>query len=135
MILCGRLALGARRVANDNPYPAADPVARMSLEELREDVTAQYSAIDDEVSVELDRESANELAMLATAFGTDDPQELLRRGLHLLYRQTVDSGDLDFHLRAGYDVTYDEYLSGMSYEEMAGGNDLPSLDDSNRYRM
>jgi len=107
----------------------------MSLEELREDVTAQYSAIDDEVSVELDRESANELAMLAAAFGTDDPQELLRRGLHLLYRQTVDSGGLDFHLRADYGVTYDEYLSGMSYEEMAGGNDLPSLDDSNRYRM
>ncbi len=107
----------------------------MSLDDLTEDITAEYSELDDELCVGLDRETKNELAMLAAAFEIDEPAELLRRGIHLLYRQTVDTGDLDFHLRSGYDVTYDEYLSGMTYEEMTGGNSLPSLDDSNRYRM
>ena len=107
----------------------------MSLDELTEDVTDEYSALDDDFTVSLDRETKNELAMLAAAFETDDPEELIRRGVHLLYRQTVDSGDLDFHLRSAYDVTYDEYLSGMTYDEMTGGDSLPSLDDSNRYRM
>ncbi len=107
----------------------------MSLEELTEDITDKYSDLDDEFVVSLDRETKNELAMLSTAFETDDPAELLRRGIHLLYRQTVDTGDLDFHLRSGYDVTYDEYLNGMTFEEMTGRASLPSLDDSNRYRM
>ncbi len=107
----------------------------MSLDELTAEVTAQYSAIDDEIEVGLDRETKNELAMLAAAFDVDEPAELLVRGVHLLYRQTVDTGDLDFHLRSGFDVTYDEYLSGMSYAEMTGESTLPSLDESNRYRM
>jgi hypothetical protein len=106
----------------------------MSLEELNDDITSQYSELDDELAVALDRETKNELAMLAAAFETDDRAELLRRGVHLLYRQTVESGDLDFHLRSAYDVTYDEYLSGLTYDEMAGDS-LPSLDDENRYRM
>lgn len=88
----------------------------MSLDELTEDITAEYSDLDDECSVSLDRETKNELAMLAAAFETDDPEELVRRGIHLLYRQTVDSGDLDFHLRSGYDVTYDEYLNGITMD-------------------
>ena len=107
----------------------------MSLDELTEDITDEYSDLADDFSVSLDRETKNELAMLSAAFETDAPEELVRRGIHLLYRQTVDSGDLDFHLRSGYDVTYDEYLSGMTFDEMTGGDNLPSLDDSNRYRM
>ncbi|MFW6321180.1 MAG: hypothetical protein ACOC0Z_04965 [Halohasta sp.] len=107
----------------------------MSLDELTEEITAQYSDLDDELAVSLDRETKNELAMLSVALGVDDPDDLLRRAVHLLYRQTVDTGDLDFHLRSGYDVTYDEYLSGMTYEEMTGSANLPSLDDANRYRM
>ena len=107
----------------------------MSLDELTEEVAAQYSDLDDAVEVDIDRETKNELAMLAAAFDVDDPAELFVRGVHLLYRQTVDTGDLDFHLRSGFNVTYDEYLSGMSYEEMTGESTLPSLDDSNRYRM
>gem|GEM_PF-5973271 len=31
-------------------------------------------------------------------------------------------------------MTYDEYLSGLTYDEM-GGDNLPSPDDDNRYRM
>ncbi|TQQ82560.1 hypothetical protein EGH24_03655 [Halonotius terrestris] len=107
----------------------------MSLDDLNDDITSQYSDLDDELAVDLDRETKNELAMLAAVFETDEPAELLRRGVHLLYRQAVESGDLDFHLRSAYDVTYDEYLSGMTYDEMAGGDSLPSLDDENRYRM
>ncbi len=106
----------------------------MGLDDLNEDITAEYSDLDDKIAVDLDRETKNELAMLAAAFETDDPAELLRRGVHALYRQTVDTGDLDFHLRSAYDVTYDEYLSGLTYDEMAGDN-LPSPDDDNRYRM
>jgi len=107
----------------------------MSLDELNDDITSQYSDLDDGLAVDLDRETKNEVAMLAAVFETDDPEELLRRGVHLLYRQAVESGDLDFHLRSAYDVTYDEYLSGMTYDEMTGGDTLPSLDDENRYRM
>ena len=121
--------------SNSNAFPSAVRDIGMSLDELTEDVTDEYSALDDDFTVSLDRETKNELAMLAAAFETDDPEELIRRGVHLLYRQTVDSGDLDFHLRSAYDVTYDEYLSGMTYDEMTGGDSLPSLDDSNRYRM
>jgi hypothetical protein len=121
--------------SNSNAFPSAVRDIGMSLDELTEDVTDEYSALDDDFTISLDRETKNELAMLAAAFDTDDPAELIRRGVHLLYRQTVDSGDLDFHLRSGYDVTYDEYLSGMTYDEMTGGDSLPSLDDSNRYRM
>jgi hypothetical protein len=48
---------------------------------------------------------------------------------------TVDTGDLDFHLRQGYDVTYDEYLSGMTYDEMTGADQYPQRDDERRYQM
>jgi hypothetical protein len=42
---------------------------------------------------------------------------------------------LDFHLRQGYDVTYDEYLSGMTYDEMTGADQYPQRDDERRYQM
>lgn len=103
----------------------------MSLEELTEDVTAAYGQLDETEDVELDRGTRNELAILAAAFGTD-PDELVRQGVHALFRSTVDSGDLDFQLRRAYDVTYDEYLSGVTYEEM---NSPPERDDDRRYQM
>ena len=106
----------------------------MSLDELDDDVKAVYSSLNDEHAVELDRETKNELAMLAAVFETD-VDELVRRGIHALFRSTVDTGDLDFHLRQGYDVTYDEYLSGMTYEEMTGADQYPQRDDERRYQM
>jgi hypothetical protein len=107
----------------------------MSLDELDADVTDAYGALGDELAVELDRETRNELAMLSAAFESDDHGELVRRAIHALYRTTVDTGDLDFHLRRGYDVTYDEYLSGMTYDEMTGADQYPQRDDERRYQM
>lgn len=103
----------------------------MSLDELTADVTEAYGTLDDDHTVSLDRQTRNELAILAAAFGTE-PDDLLRRGVHALFRSTVDSGDLDFHLRRTYDVTYDEYLSGVTYQEM---NSPPERDDDRRYQM
>jgi hypothetical protein len=107
----------------------------MSLDDLTDDVHATYSSLDEEFSVSLDRETRNELAMLGTAFDTDDPEEIVRRAVHLLFRTTVDSGNLDFHLRSTYDVTYDEFLSGMTFEEMTGANQFPQRDDERRYQF
>jgi hypothetical protein len=106
----------------------------MSLDDLNADVKAAYSDLGDEVTVDLDRETRNELAMLLAAFDGDET-ELVRRAIHALYRSTVDTGDLDFHLRQGYDVTYDEYLSGMTYDEMTGADQYPQRDDERRYQM
>ncbi|GAB6862969.1 hypothetical protein ACFR97_17430 [Haloplanus litoreus] len=106
----------------------------MSLDELTVDVEDAYSDLGDELTVDLDRETRNELAMLSAALGGDEG-ELVRRAVHALYRSTVDTGDLDFHLRQGYDVTYDEYLSGMTYDEMTGANQYPQRDDERRYQM
>ncbi|WP_251342848.1 hypothetical protein [Haloplanus halophilus] len=106
----------------------------MGLDELTADVEDAYGALGDELAVELDRETRNELAMLSAAIGADEG-ELVRRAIHALYRSTVDTGDLDFHLRQGYDVTYDEYLSGMTYDEMTGADQYPQRDDERRYQM
>jgi hypothetical protein len=106
----------------------------MSLDSLDEDLTDVYGDLDDELAFGLDRETKNELAMLATVFDAD-VDELVRRGIHALFRSTVDTGDLDFHLRQGYDVTYDEYLSGMTYDEMTGADQYPQRDDERRYQM
>ncbi|MFC6989082.1 hypothetical protein ACFQJD_10855 [Haloplanus sp. GCM10025708] len=107
----------------------------MTLDELNADVKEAYSGLDDEIGVELDRETKNELAMLAAVFDATDVDELIRRGVHALFRSTVDTGDLDFHLRQGYDVTYDEYLAGMTYDEMTGEDQYPQRDDERRYQM
>lgn len=106
----------------------------MSLDDLQADVEETYSSLDDEQTVELDRETKNELAMLAAVFGSD-VDELVQRGIHTLFRTTVDTGDLDFQLRRSYDLTYDEYLAGMTYEEMTGANQYPQRDDERRYQM
>ncbi|WP_128476090.1 hypothetical protein [Halorussus pelagicus] len=93
----------------------------MSLDDLQDDVEGEYADLGDELSVSLDGETRNELAMLETALDADETDELVRRAIHMLFQRTVDTGNLDFHLRSGYDVTYDEYLSGMTYDQMTGG--------------
>jgi len=106
----------------------------MSLDDLTDDVTDANAEIKD-AELGLDRESRTELAMLVAALDADDPAELVRRGIHLLFQSSVETGKLDFHLRSNYDVTYDEYLSGMSYEEMTGADQFPTTDDERPYQF
>ena len=105
----------------------------MTLEDLQADVTDAYSDFDDELGVALDRETKNELAMLSVALDPEDTDELVRRAVHMLFQSAVERGSLDFHLRSGYDCTYDEYLSGMCYDEMTGGQ-FPQQDDNDDRR-
>ncbi|MFC7177680.1 hypothetical protein [Halosegnis marinus] len=105
----------------------------MSLDHLFTDVDNAAADLGDEVAVELDAETRNELALLSAAYGTDDPDELLRRAVHGLFQRVVETGNIDFHLRSEYDCTYDEFLAGMSYDEMAGG--YPESDDDRRYQF
>ena len=107
----------------------------MSLEELNDDLTATYSELGEELSVSLDRETRNELALLESALEPDETDELLRRALHMLFQSTVETGTMDFHLRSGYDVTYDEYLSGMTFDQMTGADAYPQMDDERRYQF
>ncbi|MFC7072740.1 hypothetical protein ACFQJ7_06455 [Halovenus rubra] len=108
----------------------------MSLEELTETVEAEYSDIGEELDVTLDRETRNELAMLETALEPEETDELVRRAVHLLFQSTVETGKLDFNLRQSHDVTYDEYLSGMTLQEMTGGQ-FPQAqqNDDRRYQF
>ena len=109
----------------------------MSLDDLQDDLEAEYADLGDELAVGLDRETRNELAMLNAAFDPDGTDELLRRAVHMLFQSAVETGNLDFHLRSAYDVTYDEYLSGMTFEEMTGGNQFPQAQqkDDRRYQF
>lgn len=104
----------------------------MSLDDLTTDVESAYSELDDELSVSLDSQTRNELAVLDAALGPESTDDLVRRAVHLLFQSTTDSGQLDMHLRRNYDVTYDEYLSGMTYEEMSGGVSPSQPDDKER---
>lgn len=108
----------------------------MSLDDLSADIEENYSDLGDELTVDLDSETRNELAMLESVYDPDDTDELVRRAIHMLFQTAVDTGNLDFHLRSGYDVTYDEYLSGMTYDEMTGGSGglLEPNDDDNARR-
>jgi len=106
----------------------------MSLDDLDDDVTATNAELK-ALDVELDRETRTELAMLATALDTEDPSDLVERAVHQLFQMTAETGKLDFHLRSHYDVTYDEYLSGMTFDEMAGGAQFPDEDGSFRYQQ
>ncbi|OVE85661.1 hypothetical protein [Natronolimnobius baerhuensis] len=107
----------------------------MSLEELTEEMQESYTEFDDELTVSLDRETRNELALLEAALEPDETDELVRRAIHMLFQSTVETGKLDFQLRSGYDVTYDEYLSGMTFEEMTGADQYPTMDDERRYQF
>lgn len=106
----------------------------MGLEELNTDVKDAYSTLDDSLSIELDQETKHELAMLSVVLG-QEPTELLARGIHVLFQATIDTAKIDFHLRREYGVTYDEYLSGMTFDEMTGGSSLPQPDDDRRYNF
>ena len=109
----------------------------MTLDELNDDLTDRYSDLGDELDVDLDRETRNELALLTVALEPEDADELVRRGIHLLFQNAVERGNLDFHLRSGYDCTYDEYLSGMTFDEMTGANQFPQAqqNDDRRYQF
>jgi hypothetical protein len=119
--------------------PVADLGRGMSLDELSADIEATYAELGETMDLSLDRETRNELALLAAAYDPDELDELVRRGVHMLFQSAVDTGNVDFHLRSGYDVTYDEYLSGMTYEEMTGGaagaGGPPDRDDTRRYQQ
>ncbi len=106
----------------------------MSLKELTEEMQANYTATN-ELTLSLDRETRNELALLETVLAPEEPDELVRRAIHQLFQRTVETGQMDFHLRSSYDVTYDEYLAGMTFEQMTGQDQYPSLDDERRYRF
>jgi hypothetical protein len=106
----------------------------MTLDDLSTAVEDSYADLGETVSVSLDRETRNELALLTTALEPENTDELLRRAVHMLFQTTVETGTMDFHLRSGYDVTYDEYLSGMTFDEMAGGNQFPQAQDKDDRR-
>ncbi|GAA0300927.1 hypothetical protein [Halarchaeum salinum] len=104
----------------------------MSLDNLVENVQATNSELKD-ADYDLDREACTELAMLVTALDPEEPDELVRRAIHALFDSYVQTGKLDFNLRSEYDATYDEYLAGMSYDEMAGGGQtFPQDEDEGR---
>jgi len=109
----------------------------MSLEDLTADVEQRYSELGEELSVELDRETRNELAMLTVALEPDETDELLRRAVHMLFQTAVETGNMDFHLRSQYESTYDEYLSGMTFEQMTGAGQFPQpqQNDDRRYQF
>ncbi|MFT4944766.1 MAG: hypothetical protein ACI9K3_000703 [Halovenus sp.] len=109
----------------------------MGLDELSAEIEDSYSALDEELTVGLDRETRNELAMLSVALDPDETDELLRRALHMFFQTTIETGRLDFNLRRGHGVSYDEYLSGMTFDDMAGGNQFPQpqQNDDRRYQF
>jgi len=103
----------------------------VSLDDLVDDVHAANAELKD-AAVTLDRESRTELAMLVAALDPTDPDDLVRRAIHALFDSYVQSGKLDFNLRTAYDATYDEYLAGMSYDEMTGADQYPQTEDDGR---
>ena len=107
----------------------------MSLDDLNEEIQESYADFGDELAVSLDRETRNELALLETALEPEETDELVRRAIHMLFQSAVETGNLDFHLRSGFDVTYDEYLSGMTFDEMTGADQYPAMDDERRYQF
>jgi hypothetical protein len=112
-------------------------MAGMSLDDLSAAIGEQYSDLGEDLTVGLDRETRNELAMLSVAMEPDDPDELIRRAVHMLFQTQVDTGTLDFHLRSGYDVTYDEYLIGATMDTYIDSGQFPQPDqnDDRRYQF
>ncbi|QSG02640.1 hypothetical protein [Natranaeroarchaeum sulfidigenes] len=108
----------------------------MSLDDLTVDVEETYESLDEEISLDLDDDTRQELTMLMAALDKEEG-DIVEQAVRLLFQSTVETGKLDFHLRSGYDVTYDEYLSGMTYEEMGGGIQYPQQqqNDERRYQF
>jgi hypothetical protein len=107
----------------------------MGLDDLTDDVQDRYGDLGGELAVDLDRETRNELAMLSVALEPEETDELVRRAVHMLFQTAVETGNLDFHLRSGYDVTYDEYLMDMAFDEMTGDYPQPQHNDDRRYQF
>ena len=109
----------------------------MSLDELTDDVRDRYGDLGDELGVDLDRETRNELAMLSVALEPEETDELVRRAVHMLFQTAVETGNLDFHLRSGYDATYDEYLMGVTMDTYNDqqGFPQPEQNDDRRYQF
>ncbi|AGN02159.1 hypothetical protein L593_11070 [Salinarchaeum sp. Harcht-Bsk1] len=109
----------------------------MTLEDLEADVQATYDALNEDLELALDEETRRELTMLQTVLDAEDADEIVKRAVHLFFQSTVETGRLDFHLRSTYDVTYDEYLSGMTYDEMTGAGQFPqpAENDDRRYQF
>jgi hypothetical protein len=109
----------------------------MGLDDLSDDIDDRYAALGDELMVELDSETRNELAMLESAYDPDGTDELVRRAIHTLFQTAVETGNLDFHLRSGYDVTYDEYLMDMTMDtyNQQQGITPPDQNDDRRYQF
>lgn len=105
----------------------------MSLDELTDTIESIYAEIDETIVTELDRETHTELAMLSAILKPKDRDELVRRAIRLLFQMTVETGQLDAQLRKHYNVTYDEYLMGMTYDDMTGGHvNYPKQSESDR---
>jgi hypothetical protein len=109
----------------------------MSLDELTEDVESRYADLGEELAVDLDRETRNELAMLSVALDPAETDELVRRAVHMLFQTTVETGTLDFHLRTSHNVTYDEYLMGATMDTYNDqmGFPQPQENDDRRYQF
>jgi hypothetical protein len=108
----------------------------MSLDDLTSDIEAEYADLGEDITVGLDRETRNELAMLSVALDPEETGELVRRAIHMFFQTTVETGRLDFNLRSGHEVTYDEYLSGMTFDEMTGGQfPQQQQNDDRRYQF
>lgn len=103
----------------------------MSLDDLQDEVSERNTKLTDH-AVSLDRETRTELAMLSAALNPDDVDDIVQRAVHQFFDTLVQSGKLDFHLRSEYDATYDEYLSGMSFKEMTGGQEFPQTEEDGR---
>ncbi|WP_435358789.1 hypothetical protein [Haloarchaeobius sp. DFWS5] len=86
--------------------------------ELEADVERTYADLAT-FEADLDRQTRMELAMLATGLGTD-ANDLVKQAVHQFFQMNTRNGQLDFHLRAEYDVTFEEYLSGMSFDDAGG---------------
>ena len=107
----------------------------MTLDELTADVEATYADLTAREDLELPDGALRELTMLSAALD-EEPDDVLVRAINLLFQSTVDTGRMDFHLRSTYDVTYDEYLSGMTYEEMTqDAAPPPRPADDRRYQF
>lgn len=91
----------------------------MGLDELDAQVERNRRALDDEITVPLDGQARDELALLAAVLGTD-ADEVARRAVHEHLRVLLGNQVLDAHLRQKYDVTYDEYLAGMEMDDIQG---------------
>lgn len=103
----------------------------MSLEALTDDVETTYGGLEAELTVDSDRETRMELAMLETALGTSTTS-IVQRAVHQFFQRTVDTGRLDFHLQSEYGLTYDEYLAGQTFGSGVGTTDPTAATDQDR---